>query len=361
MRDTDGAATCTTPDGRAQLGRRLQMVRGLYWGWGSNGDPLAALLSGMRTDLEALAPAMRREPIARSRTQSWVVGDHATGRAVLEDGGFARAPARVPEWARAADVAAPTWAGPFQEAERLAVAPDVELDAAVDRVVDVVGRRGGRLDLVGDLAWPAAVAACGVQDLDAARAWRVGPDAVLAPQRLHETMAALDVLAGGQDVGRLTAATLLTGVVVDAVLLLGGRRVARLGHEEGVREVVRETMRLAPTRALVRRTATVTTDVGGTTVQAGDEVVVVTAVADRDPAVFEDPDAFGPGRKAAEQSLSELLVRDDALERLVHELAVLVLPVVLDGDLELVGPTLRDPRSAVQRSVRGCPVVREER
>lgn len=360
MIETDGTASHTTPDGRAQLGRRLQMVRGLFWGWGTNGDALASVLSGLRTDLVDAGPLFRREPVARSRTETWVVGDHALGRAVLEDTAFGRGPARVPEWARAADVAAPTWAQPFQEAEHLHVPPDVDLGDVAARVRESVGRRRGRLDLVADMAWPAALAACDVQDPEAARAWRVAPDATLAPQRLDQAVAALGVLHDGHDVGRLTAATLLAGVLVDAVLLLEGRRHAGLDDVLGSRALVRETLRLAPTRALVRRTATATSTLGAVTVAEGEEVLVVTAVADRDPAAFEDPDAFRSGRDASTPSLSEVLAAHDPLERLVGELAVLVLPVLLESPLELVGPVTRDPRSAVVRSCLRCPVVREE-
>nr|AAU93804.1 deoxyhexose isomerase [Aeromicrobium erythreum] len=360
MTETDSTATHATLDGRAQLGRRLQMVRGLLWGWGSNGDVLASVLSGSRTDLLDAGPLLRGEPVARSRTETWVVGDHATARAVLEDAAFGRGPARVPEWARAADVADATWCQPFQEAERQDVAPDVDPDGVVDRVRDAVGARGGRLDLVADLAWPAALAACDVRDAEAARAWRVAPDATLVPQRLAQTVAALEVLDAGHDVARLTVATLLSGVLVDAVLLLDGRRVAGLDDEPGTRAVVRETLRLAPTRALVRRTATAATTLGAAALGEGDEVIVVTAVADRDHALLEDPDAFRPDREPTTPSLSDLLAERDPLERLVRELAVLVLPVLLERPLELVGPVTRDPRSAVVRSCLSFPVVREE-
>ena len=86
----------------------------------------------------------------------------------------------------------------------------------------------------------------------------------------------------------------------------------------------------------------------------------MTAVADRDHALLEDPDAFRPDREPTTPSLSDLLAERDPLERLVRELAVLVLPVLLERPLELVGPVTRDPRSAVVRSCLSFPVVREE-
>jgi cytochrome P450 len=45
-----------------------------------------------------------------------------------------------------------------------------------------------------------------------------------------------------------------------------------------------------------RRTAAVDTELGGQAVRAGDKVVVFYAAANRDPAVFADPDAFDPAR-----------------------------------------------------------------
>ncbi|MDZ7734660.1 MAG: cytochrome P450 [Acidimicrobiia bacterium] len=87
----------------------------------------------------------------------------------------------------------------------------------------------------------------------------------------------------------------------------------------------------------MRRTATIDTELGGRQIAAGDKVVMYYGAANRDPAVFEDPDvldvgrtsnphvAFGGGgphfclgahlaRVEIESLLREVLVRMDDLE-----------------------------------------------
>jgi len=60
--------------------------------------------------------------------------------------------------------------------------------------------------------------------------------------------------------------------------------------------VIEETLRLEPAAAVVDRYATVETTLGEKTIQAGDLVRVSLSGANRDPAIFPDPDRFDPDR-----------------------------------------------------------------
>jgi cytochrome P450 len=55
---------------------------------------------------------------------------------------------------------------------------------------------------------------------------------------------------------------------------------------------------------VVDRYATAGASLGGAVIRAGDLVVVSLAGANRDPAVFPDPDRFDPGRVSARQGLA---------------------------------------------------------
>ena len=65
---------------------------------------------------------------------------------------------------------------------------------------------------------------------------------------------------------------------------------------EVVDAVIEESLRMEPAAAEVDRYATRPVTLGGVDIDAGDLVVVSLAGANRDPAVFDDPDRFDPGR-----------------------------------------------------------------
>ena len=67
---------------------------------------------------------------------------------------------------------------------------------------------------------------------------------------------------------------------------------------------VEESLRLEPAAAVVDRYATVGTRLGGTAIQAGDQVTVSITGANRDPAVFADPDVFDVRRANAGRHLA---------------------------------------------------------
>jgi cytochrome P450 len=124
-----------------------------------------------------------------------------------------------------------------------------------------------------------------------------------------------------ETVGPLTAAEVISNA---AVLLFGGiettegmianallhllsspAQLALVLADPGlVPAAVEESLRLEPAAALVDRYATVGTRLGGTAIQAGDQVTVSITGANRDPAVFADPDVFDVRRANAGRHLA---------------------------------------------------------
>ncbi|HEX3751661.1 MAG TPA: cytochrome P450 [Streptosporangiaceae bacterium] len=67
---------------------------------------------------------------------------------------------------------------------------------------------------------------------------------------------------------------------------------------------VEESLRLEPAAAIVDRYATADSETGGAKIRAGDRVTVSLSGANRDPAVFTDPDRFVIGRPEAGRHLA---------------------------------------------------------
>jgi cytochrome P450 len=67
---------------------------------------------------------------------------------------------------------------------------------------------------------------------------------------------------------------------------------------------IEESLRLEPAAAVVDRYATSDTQLGGARIRAGDQVTVSIAGANRDPAVFADPDRFDVRRINAAKHLA---------------------------------------------------------
>ena len=65
-----------------------------------------------------------------------------------------------------------------------------------------------------------------------------------------------------------------------------------------------ESLRLEPAAAVVDRYATSDAQLGGARIRAGDQVTVSLAGANRDPAVFRDPDRFDIRRPDAGRHLA---------------------------------------------------------
>jgi cytochrome P450 len=97
------------------------------------------------------------------------------------------------------------------------------------------------------------------------------------------------------------------GMIANALLhlLSSPAQLALVLADPGlVPAAVEESLRLEPAAAVVDRYATVGTRLGGTAIQAGDQVTVSITGANRDPAVFADPDVFDVRRANAGHHLA---------------------------------------------------------
>jgi cytochrome P450 len=97
------------------------------------------------------------------------------------------------------------------------------------------------------------------------------------------------------------------GMITNALLhlLSSPAQLALVLADPGlVPAAVEESLRLEPAAAVVDRYATVGTRLGGAAIQAGDQVTVSITGANRDPAVFADPDVFDVRRANAGRHLA---------------------------------------------------------
>ena len=97
------------------------------------------------------------------------------------------------------------------------------------------------------------------------------------------------------------------GMIANAVLHLLSSPVQLalvLADPALVPVAVEESLRLEPAAAVVDRYATADTRLGGAAIRAGDQVTVSITGANRDPAVFADPDAFDVRRANAGRHLA---------------------------------------------------------
>jgi cytochrome P450 len=95
------------------------------------------------------------------------------------------------------------------------------------------------------------------------------------------------------------AAVMMFGGIETTEAMIGNALVHLLGSEgadASLDAVVEESLRLEPAAAFVDRYATRDVRVGAAEVRRGDLVRVSLGAANRDPAVFADPDRFDPGR-----------------------------------------------------------------
>ncbi|MFI0409010.1 cytochrome P450 [Actinomadura sp. 3N508] len=208
----------------------------------------------------------------------------------------------------------------------------------------------GRAELRGELAGPLAVAvvaeALGLEGVDAAtvRSWygafveavsaitAGGAAAPAAGDAYRLLTAAVEEAIGASRPGSLLAeaahdeAGLTTAEVVAnaAILMFGGIDTTEgmivnaalhlLGHPDQLKLVlddrellpaaIEESLRLEPSASVVDRYATRDAEIGGTPIRAGDLVRVSLAGANRDPAVFSDPDRYDVRRHNAAEHLA---------------------------------------------------------
>ena len=96
------------------------------------------------------------------------------------------------------------------------------------------------------------------------------------------------------------------GMILNAArqLLIGSAPLTAVTGDVRLRNAVEECVRLEPAVALVDRYATADVRVGGAQIRRGDRVSVSIAGANRDPAVFADPESFDIGRTNARLNLA---------------------------------------------------------
>jgi cytochrome P450 len=210
------------------------------------------------------------------------------------------------------------FARPFRREEvRRDLAPLVETE--VERLLDALapaGRGELRRGFAGPLAAAVVTHALGLSD-EGVLDWY---DAIVAA--VAGVTAGGEVTAAARDaVGQLRAAAEATHapeLVGDvAVLLFGGIETTEgmianailhlLEHPDQrspLDGAIEESLRLEPAAATVDRYATRDVELAGARIGEGDLVVVSIAGANRDPAVFPDPDRFDAGRENARLHLA---------------------------------------------------------
>jgi cytochrome P450 len=119
--------------------------------------------------------------------------------------------------------------------------------------------------------------------------------------------------------------------------------------------IAEEAMRWEPPVALLPRRASLDCEVGGITIGAGSQVIFAIAAANRDPRVFDRPDAFDPSRPRLKESLvfghgphiclGAQLAREEMRVGLGVMLERFPDMTLVDADsVEILGSILRGPR-----------------
>ena len=231
--------------------------------------------------------------------------------------------------------------GPEHARHRDPFARDFRLDAVRQRftalVEDETGRlidgfaHAGRAELRRELAGPLAVAstafALGLDRTDAGEmlgwydAMVASVNAITAGEApteagrtafaaLHERVApSLDVPGLGTDEAVSNAAVILfggiettEGMIANTLYhLLSHPRQLALVHDDRslIPNAIEESLRLEPAAAVIDRYSTRTVDFGGARIGEREQVTLSLAAANRDPAFFDDPDAFDVKRESA--------------------------------------------------------------
>ena len=125
-------------------------------------------------------------------------------------------------------------------------------------------------------------------------------DTTLGLEQLHINMFFMVFAIAGHETTRSTAAHFiyLMNQFPDQFALL------RSDVDKHLDNAIEEVLRYTSTTTNFRRTATCDTEVGGFKVKKGDKIYLSYAAANRDPAVFENPDAFDITRANANRHLS---------------------------------------------------------
>ncbi|MFE0107777.1 P450-derived glycosyltransferase activator [Amycolatopsis sp. NPDC059019] len=293
------------------LGRRLQLIQGLHWLYGANGDPYATLLRGFDDDLRPVHEELRRRGVLwPAKTGTWVTASHAVGGELLGHPGLGtRAARNGPAVQRIM-----TW---DQDLTTGDAGPLPGADLVRQACAEAFGRLGGAFDLA-EVAHRVPVEVLArVHGLTAAQREKLVPlcadvtialDSLLCPQRLEPVGRLLDALDGlrallGEGspalphavLGVRLSADLFTGAV-SALLETPGEWAKLQATPRRAEAIVRETLRYRPPVHIHTAFALADLDVAGQAIPAGGQVAVVLSAANRDPAVFPEPDRFDPDR-----------------------------------------------------------------
>jgi cytochrome P450 len=199
--------------------------------------------------------------------------------------------------------------------------------------------------------------------------------ALFAERRRHPGDKVIDTLLAGTGQNGLsdrelmaTALLLLAAGFETTVNLVGSAVLALLEYPEQRRALindpalmpnaVEEILRWDPPVQLTSRTVREDTTLGGRRLRRGAQLVVLLAGANRDPAVFDDPDRFDVTRSNARDHLSFVTgvhhCLGAPLARLEGEVALRLL-ITRYPDLELAGPAVRG-RGLILRGPRSVPL-----
>ncbi|ASR34875.1 hypothetical protein BAY61_07650 [Prauserella marina] len=358
------ARTATNSD----LGRHLLTVRGFQFIFGAQGDPYALLLRAGSDDPAALDARVReRGALYKSETGAWVTGHYPHARDILADPRLElrhEGEDESPQQHMFQDI----WDNPKlchivplddaflnlkrADYERIGTLFDPLLGAeavrahhpAVQRIVErTAGSLPGEFDMMADFARPVATTLVAEilnipadeRDRFAELASSVGIalDSGLCPPQYKVARALMTSLAelrellgtqqlfgeqrpstgGAEDV--LAAGLLLTVAGIEvAVNLICNSVVALLDHPDQwqvlrgdpglARGTVEETLRFDSPVRLEHRITTKDVEICGEKIPADTQLVVVVGAANRDPAVFAEPERFDIIRKSEVDQLS---------------------------------------------------------
>jgi cytochrome P450 len=295
------------------------------------------------------------DPVHRSPAGPWVLTRHADATAVLRDPRFSPNPAhlhgeRPQVGPRRIDTKVLLFLDPpdhtrIRSLVSKAFTPSrvrqlrAQVEALVDELLDRAEERGS-LELIADLAYPLPVSVIcellGVPavDRDVFRRWSSDASRLLdrdidldeeALQRGGEAIAGFTehfvaligerresprddllsaLIAAEEDGERLSWEELLTTIILlflagheTTVNLIGNGALERLRRGPALdASAVEELLRYDSPVHVTARIATTDLEIGGTPVAEGEQVVVLVAAANRDPAVFPDPDRLDLGR-----------------------------------------------------------------
>ncbi|MGX1095873.1 hypothetical protein RKD47_006639 [Streptomyces albogriseolus] len=291
-----------------ELGRRLQLVQGIHWLYGAQGDAYAALLRGYESEPRpAYERARAAGPLWHSKLGVRVCTGYAPARRLLA-ARTADGPGEQPQSALAWDQGLP-------DAGELPGADQVREPAARAAERALAGLRG-EVDLVASVAArvPVEVLADvhGLTGTDRVRlaeacAGAAGAlDAALAPPAYDDAVRLLDAVGALRDLlGDEAARAAVVGVraareLIAGVLhaLLTAPEAAAAAVREDPALLVTETLRHDPPVKLHTFSLAEDVEAAGERVAAGEQVAVLVAAANRDPEAFTTPDRFVPDRYA---------------------------------------------------------------